>query len=167
MPIDGQDREVVAELQRMLRELFDLALIGSAVHEPRLARRIVERCLGRDACVVHVEGAAMTVLAEGGVIAALLRFERDGVHEVGASRTKVAPSCDGHACAGPGRRREGWTAGAIARIAWRPVWLAPWERSRSTRGDVSHESPGATPLRKWVPTPMWALRAVYIGLFAP
>jgi hypothetical protein len=32
MPIDAQDREVVAELQRMLRELFDLALIGSVVH---------------------------------------------------------------------------------------------------------------------------------------
>jgi hypothetical protein len=59
----------------------------------------------------------------------------------------------------------GWTAGAIARIAWRPVWLAPWERSRSTRGDVSHESPRATALRKWVPTPMWALRAVF-WLFA-
>jgi hypothetical protein len=74
MPIDGQDREVIAELQRMLRELFDLALIGSAVHEPRLTRRIVERCLGRDACVVHVEGAAVGVLAEGGVTAALLRW---------------------------------------------------------------------------------------------
>jgi hypothetical protein len=39
MPIDAQDREAVAELQRMLRELFDLALIGSAVHEPRLPHR--------------------------------------------------------------------------------------------------------------------------------
>jgi hypothetical protein len=29
MPIDGQDREVVAELQRVLRELFDLALAGA------------------------------------------------------------------------------------------------------------------------------------------
>jgi hypothetical protein len=73
MPIDAQDREVVADLQRMLRELFDLALIESVVHEPRLARRIVERCLGRDACVVQVEGAAVGVRAEGGVTAALLR----------------------------------------------------------------------------------------------
>jgi hypothetical protein len=73
MPIDAQDREVVAELQPMLRELFDLALIGSVVHEPRLTRRIVERCLGRDACVVPVEGVAVDVLAEAGRIAALLR----------------------------------------------------------------------------------------------
>jgi hypothetical protein len=74
MPLDAQDREVVAELQRMLRELFDVAVIGSVVHEPRLTRRIVERCLGRDACVVQVEGGTMGVLAEGGVTAALLRW---------------------------------------------------------------------------------------------
>lgn len=57
----------------MLGELFDLALIGSVVHKPGLTRGIVERCLGRDACVVQVESAAVGVLAEGGVIAALLR----------------------------------------------------------------------------------------------
>jgi hypothetical protein len=74
MPIDAQDREVVAELQRMLRELFDLALIGSVIHEPRLTRRIVERCLGSDACAVQVEGTAVGVLAEGGVTAAPLRW---------------------------------------------------------------------------------------------
>jgi hypothetical protein len=32
MPIDAEDREVAAELQSMLVELIDLALIGKQVH---------------------------------------------------------------------------------------------------------------------------------------
>jgi DNA-binding ferritin-like protein len=32
MPIDAEDREVIAELQSMLVELIDLALIGKQAH---------------------------------------------------------------------------------------------------------------------------------------
>jgi hypothetical protein len=48
--------------------------IGRVVHEPRLTERIVDRCLGIDARVLPVEGAAGDILSEAGGIAALLRW---------------------------------------------------------------------------------------------
>ena len=42
--------------------------------EPRLTERIVERCLETGAEITPVEGAASTILADAGGIAALLRW---------------------------------------------------------------------------------------------
>jgi hypothetical protein len=67
-PIDAQDRELFAEIQRMLVELIDRAVIGSVVRKPRRT----EPYCSTDARLLPVERAAVDVLAEAGGIAALL-----------------------------------------------------------------------------------------------
>ena len=47
---------------------------GRIWQEPRLTERIAERCLATGAAITPVEGAASTVLADAGGIAALLRW---------------------------------------------------------------------------------------------
>jgi hypothetical protein len=96
----------------------------------------------------------------------VLTHESDGVHAVGVSRTKVAPSCDGHACAGPGRRREELDGRGHGAHRLETGVACAMGEIPVDEGRCSHESPRATALREWVPTPMWALRAVYMWLFA-
>jgi hypothetical protein len=47
---------------------------GRVRHEPRLTERIVERCLQTGAQITPVGGAASTLLADAGGVAALLRW---------------------------------------------------------------------------------------------
>jgi hypothetical protein len=65
---------VIGEDGRMSARSELAPAAGRVWPEPRLTERIVERCLATGAAITPVEGAASTVLADAGGIAALLRW---------------------------------------------------------------------------------------------
>ena len=142
------DRQEAQILEMLLDDVPPARDRRSAEHASRDRRATSQRHPGPP--------VRRTALARGGhPVRPPGRVATRGAPQMRLARPEACPAQAG-ACAGPGRRQGGWTAGATARIARDRCGLRHG-RDPVRGSDVSRECPRAQALRKWAPTPICTL----------